>query len=129
MKLRIRGRDGTTKTVDAVEGISAMETIRGAGFDELLALCGGSPACATCHVYVDAEWVERLNEPTRDEQDLLENLNFRTPRSRLSCQIRMTERLDGLAVRIAPEEYGLTTAPIEAVPAEESAAVAAGREK
>lgn len=90
--------------VEAVAGVSAMETIRGAGFDELLALCGGSPACATCHVYVDPAWLDRLKEPTRDELDLLENLKFRTGRSRLSCQIRMSDPYDGLAVTIAPEE-------------------------
>ncbi len=88
----------------AVVGLSVMEVIRDAGFDELLALCGGSCSCATCHVYVDAEHADRLLPPSADEEDLLDSSAFRTDRSRLSCQIRFGEELDGLRVTIAPED-------------------------
>jgi len=81
-----------------------METIRNAGFDELLALCGGCCSCATCHVYVDEGHEDRLPPMTQDEDDLLDSTDVRQPNSRLSCQLQFQKQLDGLRVRIAPEE-------------------------
>jgi len=103
-KLTIVTRSGQETTIDAQAGLSVMEAIRDAGFDELLALCGGCCSCATCHVHVDAAWTDAVGGPDADEADLLESSDHRTAASRLSCQIEMTDRLDGLKVAIAPED-------------------------
>lgn len=97
-------RDGTEHQVELREGRSLMEAIREHGIDDLLALCGGCCSCATCHVHVDAEWIERLPPRSGDEDDLLDTSDHRIERSRLSCQIECDARLDGLRVVIAPED-------------------------
>ena len=81
-----------------------METIRDNGFDELLALCGGCCSCATCHVHIDPSYMDKLPEMDMDEDDLLESSDHRNEYSRLSCQIPITDTLDGLKVTIAPED-------------------------
>jgi 2Fe-2S ferredoxin len=81
-----------------------MEIVRDAGIDELLALCGGCCSCATCHVYVDPTFADRLPPMAEDESDLLDSSEHRTAASRLSCQIRFGPGLDGLRVTIAPED-------------------------
>ncbi|CAA9511813.1 MAG: Ferredoxin, 2Fe-2S [uncultured Sphingomonadaceae bacterium] len=96
-------REGESRAVEGEAGLSVMEVIRDNGFDELLALCGGACACATCHVYVDEEWADRLPPMEADEDDLLETADFRRANSRLSCQIPFEAELDGLPVTIAPE--------------------------
>ncbi len=103
-KLTIVTRSGQETTIDAQAGLSVMEAIRDAGFDELLALCGGCCSCATCHVHVDAAWTDAVGGPDADEADLLESSDYRTAASRLSCQIEVTDKLDGLKVAIAPED-------------------------
>lgn len=80
-----------------------METIRNAGIDEVVALCGGSCSCATCHVFVEAG-AEHLSAMGADEADMLECSLHRQPNSRLSCQLTVTPESEGLVVRIAPEE-------------------------
>ena len=102
--LIITGRDGSERTIEGRPGWSVMENIRNAGFDELLALCGGCCSCATCHVHVEPEWLDRLAPMDGDEDDLLETSSHRRPNSRLSCQIEFEEALDGLRVTIAPED-------------------------
>jgi len=102
--LVITTREGEERTVEASDGESLMEAIRGAGLDELLALCGGCLSCATCHVYVDSDWLDRLPAMTEDENDLLDSSDMRTGRSRLSCQITVTPAVDGMHLTIAPED-------------------------
>jgi 2Fe-2S ferredoxin len=97
-------RDGTEHTVKADPGLSVMEIIRDAGIDELRALCGGCCSCATCHVYVDAEFETRLPSQSADEDDLLESSDHRRANSRLSCQLAFDATLDRLRVTIAPED-------------------------
>jgi 2Fe-2S ferredoxin len=97
-------RDGAEHRVSARAGWSVMENIRDHGFDELLALCGGCLSCATCHVHVDEEWFGRLKPIGNDEDDLLDTSDHRVATSRLSCQILFAPELDGLKVRIAPED-------------------------
>lgn len=103
-KLTIVNRAGAERTIEAQAGLSVMENIRDAGFDELLALCGGCCSCATCHVHVDEDWTDTVGSPNADENDLLDSSDHRIDRSRLSCQIEMTDALDGLKVTIAPED-------------------------
>lgn len=102
--LTIIGRDGSQKTIEGKAGWSVMENIRDAGFDELLALCGGCCSCATCHVHVDEQWLSALPPMGEDETDLLDTADHRASNSRLSCQIEFDPALDGLTVRIAPED-------------------------
>ena len=103
-QITIVDRDGKSQLVDAEIGLSVMEIIRDADFDELLALCGGSCSCATCHVYVDDEFMSKTGSAEDDEDELLDTSEHRQANSRLSCQIEMTEALDGLKVTIAPED-------------------------
>jgi len=104
-KLTIVDRAGEEKMVDGENGLSVMEIIRDNGLDELLSLCGGCCSCATCHVYVDESGFEgALPAISADENDLLDSSDHRTAQSRLSCQIPFSEALDGLTVRIAPED-------------------------
>jgi ferredoxin, 2Fe-2S len=103
-KINVIDRSGASTEVQAENGLSLMEVVRDEGFDELLALCGGCCSCATCHVYVEESYVAKLPEMTEDENDLLDSSDHRNATSRLSCQIEMTDSLDGLTVTIAPED-------------------------
>ena len=102
--LTVVTREGTESVVEASTGLSVMEVIRDAGFDELLALCGGCCSCATCHVHVDPEWFAKTGPRNADEDDLLDTSDHKTEVSRLSCQILYTAEMDGLRVQIAPED-------------------------
>ncbi|HEX7709971.1 MAG TPA: 2Fe-2S iron-sulfur cluster-binding protein [Sphingomonadaceae bacterium] len=97
-------RDGDRRRLEIVRDRTLMELIRDAGMDELLALCGGCCSCATCHVFVDPDFADRLPPITEDETDLLDSSAHRTAASRLSCQLPVSEALAGLVVRIAPED-------------------------
>ena len=97
-------RDGTSAHVPAQPGLSVMEIIRDAGIDELLALCGGCCSCATCHVFVDSAFADKVPAMSEDENDLLDSTDSRNESSRLSCQIQMNDSLEGLVVTIAPED-------------------------
>jgi len=103
-KVIVIDRHGDERMVEGKPDLSLMEVIRDNGFDELLALCGGCCSCATCHVHVDPAFVDRLPAMSADESDLLDSSDHRTAHSRLSCQIPFSDQLDGLHVRIAPED-------------------------
>ncbi len=102
--ITVEDRDGASRNIQGQCGHSLMETLRDAGFDELLALCGGCCSCATCHVHIDPEFAERLSPMSEDENDLLDSSDHRGETSRLSCQIILTEGLAGMHVRIAAED-------------------------
>ena len=101
-KMTFIERDGTRREVDAPLGLSVMEIAHLRGVD-LEGACEGSLACSTCHVLVDPDDLERLNEPSEDEEDMLDLAFGLTETSRLGCQIIMTEELDGLTVRLPPD--------------------------
>ena len=103
-KLVVVNRAGEERVVEATAGLSVMENIRDNGFDELLALCGGCCSCATCHIHVDPDFADKLPRMSEDENDLLDSSDHRDEASRLSCQIPMTDELDGLKVTIAEED-------------------------
>ncbi|MFN2258328.1 MAG: 2Fe-2S iron-sulfur cluster-binding protein [Parasphingopyxis sp.] len=103
-KLTIVNRAGEETAIEGDTGLTVMENIRDNGFDELLALCGGCCSCATCHVHVDPDWIDKLPEMDEDENDLLDSSDHRNEFSRLSCQIEFADELDGLRVQIAPED-------------------------
>ena len=103
-KLVVINQAGEETTVDATVGRTVMEVIRDNGFDEMLALCGGCCSCATCHVYVDPAFADKLPALGEDESDLLDSSTHRNATSRLSCQLPITEALDGLKVTITAED-------------------------
>jgi len=93
--------DGTEHVVEGKEKQSLMEAARDNNVPGILADCGGACACATCHVMIGDEWSPRLPEIAVDEESMLDlGLEERTPQSRLSCQITLTEELDGIVVRM-----------------------------
>ncbi|WP_236792080.1 2Fe-2S iron-sulfur cluster-binding protein [Amycolatopsis sp. GM8] len=95
--------DGERHVVDAVAGESAMATAVRHGVPGIVGECGGNASCATCHVYVRDDLLARLGEPGDLEEDLLDlAVTERRTGSRLSCQIELTEELDGLTVDIPP---------------------------
>lgn len=102
--LIVTSREGETRNIDASSGKSVMENIRDAGIDELAAICGGCLSCATCHITLEPADYARLPAMSEVEDDLLDTSDNRTPLSRLSCQITMTDALDSLHVSIAVED-------------------------
>lgn len=103
-KVTVVTRDGAEISIDAQGGLSLMKVITDSGVDEVLALCGGSCACATCHVYVDPAFASDLPPMSDFESELLDISDHRTPHSRLSCQIPFDATLDGLRITVAPED-------------------------
>ena len=103
-KLFVTLRDGQQRMIEGRSGHSVMEVIRDGGVDEILALCGGARSCATCHVFVDPDDVQRLMPAMPEELELLDFSEHRQSTSRLSCQIPFADALDGLKVTIAPDE-------------------------
>ncbi len=101
--LRVIDRDGTEHEVEGKVGLKVMETLRELDYG-VAAICGGMCSCATCHVYVDPQWLERLPEPMSDERELLVELAHHQDNSRLSCQVEFTAELSGLRLTIAPDE-------------------------
>ena len=96
---------GQSRTIEAEEGSTVMETAVRNGVPEIEAECGGACACATCHVYVDPAWVEKTGKPEPMEEDMLDFAFEIQPTSRLSCQIKVKPQLDGLVVR-TPSRQG-----------------------
>jgi ferredoxin, 2Fe-2S len=92
---------GGGQTVKVPAGLTLMEAAVQYGIEGLDAECGGACACATCHVYIAEEWRERVGEPRPQEAELMEGAKAEVlPNSRLSCQIKLTEDLDGLSVTV-----------------------------
>jgi ferredoxin, 2Fe-2S len=105
VKISYIDAQGTTRTVEAEEGSTVMETAIRNDVPGIVAECGGACACATCHVYVDEEWKEIVGEPSPMEEDMLDFAADVRPTSRLSCQIRVRPELDGLVVQ-TPKQQG-----------------------
>jgi 2Fe-2S ferredoxin len=92
--------DGTPHEADVPAGLSVMEGAIDNNIPGIEAECGGACSCATCHVYVDPGWAEATGSPQHTEQDMLEFALDPQETSRLSCQIEVTDKLDGLVVRL-----------------------------
>lgn len=102
-KITFVHRDGSETVVDAKNGLSVMETAVDNDV-EIEAACEGSLACATCHLVVeDPAWFDKLDPPSEDEEDMLDLAFGLTKTSRLSCQIRVTDDLDGIRFRVPDE--------------------------
>ena len=98
-KITFIEHDGTAHTVEAELGSTVMETALKNGISGIVAECGGACSCATCLVHVDEKWFPVVGKPSPEEEDMIDFAFEVTPTSRLSCQIKVTEELDGLVVR------------------------------
>lgn len=104
-KLTIVAFDGTPYEFDALNGSTVMENAVRNSVPGIDGECGGACACATCHVYIDDKWADTVGPPEPMEEDMLDFAFDVRPVSRLSCQIKMSDALDGLVVHV-PERQG-----------------------
>ena len=101
-KLFVETMSGEEKEIEGQDGQVMMEVIRDNGVDELQALCGGCCSCGTCHVWVEPAFFDRLPEMGSQENDILDCSEYRKENSRLSCQLKLTDEIDGIRVTVAP---------------------------
>lgn len=92
--------DGKETIAEVAEGLSVMEGAVANGVEGIEAVCGGACACATCHVYVEAGWEDKLDTRSDSEEGMLDFASNVQPNSRLSCQLMVSSELDGMIVRI-----------------------------
>ena len=104
-KIHFVDHTGETRIIDVENGATVMEAAIRNAVPGIEAECGGACACATCHVYVEDGWFERLPQAEELEQQMLDFAFDVQPNSRLSCQIKVDDSLDGLVVRIPPRQY------------------------
>lgn len=103
-KIYVTDRSGKQHTIEVDNGLTLMEPLRELD-DGIEALCGGMCSCATCHVFIEPARFEGLPKRHGDELELLESTEcFRTGESRLACQVKVTDAIDGMHVIVAPEE-------------------------
>ena len=104
VQIRVTQRDETEMVVDAPIGQSLMQGLRDRGVSDIAGICGGYCLCGTCHVYVDADFLDRLPPRTEDEELLLDGILNTKGNSRLTCQIECVDALDGMHIIVAPGE-------------------------
>ncbi|MFL5258928.1 MAG: 2Fe-2S iron-sulfur cluster-binding protein [Hyphomicrobiales bacterium] len=104
-KITFIQHNGTEQTVEGQNGMSVMETAVKNMVPGIDADCGGACACATCHVYVDPEWVGKAGSRSQMEEDMLDFAFDVRDSSRLSCQIKVSDQLDGLRVRVPEKQF------------------------
>lgn len=97
--------DGDTVEVNAESGTSVMQAAVDNGIDAILADCGGCCSCATCHCFVDNDWIEKTGEKSDIETNLLGMVSGLRNNSRLSCQIMVTDKMDGLVIHLPESQY------------------------
>ena len=102
MKIKVTDREGKRYELEGDSNSTLMEILRDAGLD-IEAACGGCCACATCHVYVNDKWLDKINPKDDDEESMLDQAFDVKETSRLSCQISLSDDLDGIEVELAPE--------------------------
>ena len=97
--------DGARQTVEASPGLTVMEAAKTNDVPGIEAECGGACACATCHVYIEPDWRAKAGKPSNMEEDMLDFAFDVREESRLSCQIKITADLDGLAVKVPDKQF------------------------
>tara|TARA_Y100001970_G_scaffold287904_1_gene413739 strand:- start:10307 stop:10615 length:309 start_codon:yes stop_codon:yes gene_type:complete len=102
MKILVINRDGVKEIIETESNGTLMESIRDEGM-EIEAACGGCCACATCHVYIGEKWLSKLKPKDEDEESMLDQAFDVKINSRLSCQIELSDDLDGIELELAPE--------------------------
>ncbi len=101
-KIYVNDREENTHEIQSEDGLTLMEIIRDAGLD-IEAACGGCCACATCHIYVDKEWLGKLPKIEEEEESMLDQAFHVTNQSRLGCQIQYSDKYNGIKLKLAPE--------------------------
>jgi ferredoxin, 2Fe-2S len=104
-KITFIQHNGSEQTVEGQNGMSVMETAVKNMVPGIDADCGGACACATCHVYVEPEWVGKAGSRSQMEEDMLDFAFDVRDSSRLSCQIKVSDQLDGLRVRVPEKQF------------------------
>jgi 2Fe-2S ferredoxin len=104
-QITFKSVDGSSTTVDAKPGDSLMRVAIDHGIDGIAAECGGCLSCATCHAYIDESWIGRIPEPSEEEKVMVDCAIDVRPTSRLTCQIVVTEAMQGLVVEIPASQY------------------------
>ena len=104
-KIIFQTSDGSKHEVEVENGYSVMEGAINNNIDGIIAECGGACACATCHGYIDPAWLDKLHKMDAMEDSMLDMAFNRKPNSRLTCQIEVTDQLDGLELQIAENEF------------------------
>ena len=104
-KIHAVDRDGTEKVIEGEAGMSLMLNLRNVGGLDIAAICGGMCSCATCHVYVREDWLEKTGGPSEMEEDMLDFAFDVRDTSRLSCQIKVSDDLDGLVVTVPEKQF------------------------
>jgi len=99
IKVTFIEHNGTVRNVEVEEGTSMMEAAVGNLVPGIDGDCGGVSACATCHLFIESEWLDKLAPPEEIENSMLEFVEGRSPGSRLGCQIKLTQALDGIVAR------------------------------
>ncbi len=102
MKILLKDREGNKQILEGDTNSTLMEIIRDDGID-IEAACGGCCACATCHVYIDDKWLSKIQPMDEDEESMLDQAFDVRSNSRLSCQIKLSDELDGIELELAPE--------------------------
>ena len=102
-RIHVTDREGESLVIEGQTGVSVMETLRELD-NGVEALCGGMCSCATCHSYIDRAWFGKLPPRSPEEDELLSELEYVREHSRLTCQVRFSQELDGLTLTVAPEE-------------------------
>ena len=102
MKIRVTDREGNKHELEGDSNSTLMEILRDAGLD-IEAACSGCCACATCHVYINDKWLEKISSKEEEEESMLDQAFDVRNTSRLSCQISLSEDLDGIELELAPE--------------------------
>jgi len=104
-KITYIAHDGSSRTLDVKSGLTVMEGAVKNNVPGIDADCGGACACATCHVYVDEAWVDKVGKPSAMEESMLDFAEGVQANSRLSCQIKVTDDLDGLVVTTPESQH------------------------
>ena len=103
--IKFVSHDGISTDINTESGVSLMQAAIDNGIDSILGECGGSCSCATCHCYIDEAWMAKTGEPRSTEKDMLDCVLEPKHNSRLSCQVDITEELDGLIVHLPASQY------------------------
>jgi 2Fe-2S ferredoxin len=103
--IQVTDLSGKVSTLKAKSGETLMEALRDNGYSDIEAVCGGVCSCSTCHVYLEAGWFDKTGERSEDENQLVTSTDYFKPNSRLSCQVTVSDDMDGMVVTIAHQSY------------------------
>ena len=103
--IQVTDLSGNISTLEAKSGDTLMEALRDNGYSDIEAVCGGVCSCSTCHVYIEGDWFSKLGDRSEDENQLVTSTDQFKENSRLSCQVTVTDDMEGMAITIAQQCY------------------------